>query len=255
MVNLSRARELAKKRKRLIIVVVSILIATSAIVAVLSISPLSIIQSNSMSPALERGDIAFIGRTDPGKIKVGDIIAFDVSAVDQAVNKYPSTVIHRVTAIKERGGKFFFETAGDLTGKDPFETPEWNIRGVYTGTKIPKIGLVPLFLQTPSGMAYVLFGAVFLLSLKFVPDFWEGRKKREERMRFIHESCEGMKKFIGSMAKKASGVILRRGGPGKPGITEGEGGGVMAGEGPGDIILRRSPDGKVTVKRTGAGPE
>ena len=106
--------------------------------------PIAIIASDSMVPALKRGDVAFIHEENPETIKEGDIVAFQVPLKYQNEYNYPHyppRVIHRVTEIKEIRGVTYLETKGDNCDKeDIFRTPLQNVVGVYSGFKIPSLG-------------------------------------------------------------------------------------------------------------------
>ena len=52
-----------------------------------------------------KGDILFITRAKPEKLKIGDVIIF------QSTQKTP--IIHRIIEIKEQDGKYTFSTIGD----------------------------------------------------------------------------------------------------------------------------------------------
>jgi len=56
---------------------------------------------------LNKGDIIFMIKVKPEKIKIGDIIAFD------AKPEYSNPIIHRVIKIEKNDGKFVFSTIGD----------------------------------------------------------------------------------------------------------------------------------------------
>ncbi len=52
-----------------------------------------------------KGDILFVTKAKPEKIKVGDVIIFEAS--------YKNPIIHRVIEIKKENNKFIFSTIGD----------------------------------------------------------------------------------------------------------------------------------------------
>lgn len=58
-----------------------------------------------MKNGFNKGDLLFMIRANPEKLKVGDIIIFE------AGQKNP--VIHRIMEIEEEDGKYFFSTMGD----------------------------------------------------------------------------------------------------------------------------------------------
>ena len=120
--------------------------------SVLGTTPI-IIQSESMSgnapDHIEAGDLALIGNADAEQLSEGDIIAFMQNKV---------VVTHRITAIeKSEDGSILFTTKGDADNSEDSEfVTSNNIVGIYKG-RIPKLGDLALFLQTPIGII-LLFG-------------------------------------------------------------------------------------------------
>jgi signal peptidase len=102
-----------------------------------------IVLSGSMEPGIMPGDLIITKNTNPEDIKVGDVITFrpDKSAA----------ISHRVTEISNEGVLSFY-TKGDANinpDKDAV-LPE-SLEGKYI-LRIPKLGNVALFLQTPIGL-------------------------------------------------------------------------------------------------------
>ena len=144
---------------------------------------IAIIASDSMEPTLKVGDIAFIHKEKPEKIKEGDIVAFHVPLKYQNEYNYPPRVIHRVTEIKEIRGVTYLETKGDNCDKeDIFRTPLQNVVGVYSGFKIPFLGLVILFVRTPPGIIYVGIVVLTLISLEYVSYQTRREKERSKKI-------------------------------------------------------------------------
>jgi len=59
----------------------------------------------SMKKGFNKGDILFIIKATPEKLKIGDIIIFKSS------QKNP--IIHRIISIKQENGEYIFSTVGD----------------------------------------------------------------------------------------------------------------------------------------------
>ena len=166
--------------------------------------PVGVIVSDSMKPTLERGDIVFIRKVDPGTIKVGDVVAVWVPTKYRNEYGYPPRIIHRVTEIKEIRGVTYLETKGDNCDKeDIFRTPLRNVIGVYSGFKIPLIGLFLLFARSSIGLAYLAIVAITLFLLKYVPYHVNREKEREGR---INELCERTDQFQEGIHDLASAI-------------------------------------------------
>ncbi len=104
------------------------------------------IQKNSfldfkLKNGFNKGDILLIVGSKPEKIKVGDIIIFDV--------EYKNPIIHRVISITKDGEKYIFSTMGDNNnGQIPFEKaiPEDKILGKAKANIAPLFGWIKLIL-------------------------------------------------------------------------------------------------------------
>jgi len=78
--------------------------------------------SNSvLRNGFDKGDILFIIRASPEKLKIGDIILFNSGSKG-------NPVIHRIIKIQEENGKNIFTTIGDNNAK--ILTPQNNLAGV-----------------------------------------------------------------------------------------------------------------------------
>lgn len=115
--------------------------------AVLGITPMAVLSGSMSGDApdhIEVGDLIFIGKTEPEDLEVGNIIAFMQNKV---------VVTHRIVDIQtDENGGLLFHTQGDANNapdKDP--VPETALVGIYKG-RIPKMGDLAIFMQTPLGM-------------------------------------------------------------------------------------------------------
>jgi signal peptidase len=128
--------------------------------SVLSTTPL-VVMSGSMSGEepghVEVGDLIFVGKADPAKLKVGDVIAFMESDDSTTV------VTHRIIEIKTaEDGSISWQTKGDANNApDENLVSEADLVGIYQ-FRIPKVGDFALFLQKPLGM--VIFIGIPLLA-------------------------------------------------------------------------------------------
>jgi len=114
----------------------------------------------SFKNGFSKGDILFIVKADPEKLKVGDIIAFNSG-------NRGTPVIHRIVKISEENGEKIFSTMGDNNAK--MLVPSNNLGGVDE-TKIKSNQLVgrAVFMIAPG------FGWVKLV-------FYEGLRPESER--------------------------------------------------------------------------
>lgn len=115
--------------------------------SVLGVTPM-VVQSGSMSGSaeghIEVGDLIFVGKADPAQLKEGDIIAFMEGSI---------VVTHRIVEIQtDASGQRSFITKGDANNaEDQAPVTEDRLVGVYH-SRIPKVGNVVMFFQTPLGM-------------------------------------------------------------------------------------------------------
>lgn len=126
------------------------------------------IQTDSMSPTLEAGDLA-IGRVikDKTTLRVGDIITYwTVINGERVLNT------HRIEAIYDGGGFLIFGTKGDNNPTaDPLTVHESEVVGKYVG-KIPAVGKALDYLQTSTGFLIVIVIPVFIFFLYHLVQFF-----------------------------------------------------------------------------------
>lgn len=156
---------------------------------ILGITPM-IVLSGSMSGTheghIEVGDMIFIDKATPEEVKVGDVISYMEGKV---------VVTHRVVDIIERDGNISFKTKGDANNaEDEGAVRSDELLGIYK-TRIPKLGDVALFLQTPTGM--LIFVGIPLL-LFIVYDILRRQKlakKESEKTAELQAEIERLKEL------------------------------------------------------------
>ena len=115
--------------------------------SVLGVTPM-VVQSGSMSGSaedhIEVGDLIFVGKADPAQLKEGDVIAFMQGSI---------VMTHRIVEIQtDESGQRVFITKGDANNaEDQAPVTEERLVGIYQ-SRIPKVGNVVMFFQTPLGM-------------------------------------------------------------------------------------------------------
>ncbi|MBQ8611084.1 MAG: signal peptidase I [Oscillospiraceae bacterium] len=126
------------------------------------------IQTDSMSPTLEPGDLA-IGRVikDKSTLRSGDIITYwTVINGERVLNT------HRIDAVYDGGGFLIFGTKGDNNpSADPLTVHESEVVGKYV-SHIPSVGKVFDYLQTSTGFLVVVVIPVFLFFLYHLVQFF-----------------------------------------------------------------------------------
>lgn len=129
-----------KRISRLLIIIIIVYTASRAILFSLRFilgtdAPVVIVESTSMLPTLNEGDMLFLqGRKDKSKIEIDEIIVFY-----NPNHPPPEQIVHRVFDIKIIGGELYFITKGDNNPVPDFSpVPQENIIGIVKG-KIPTL--------------------------------------------------------------------------------------------------------------------
>lgn len=136
-------------------------------IALHNFQPFTSIASNSMQPALSRGDLVLIKKTSHSTVKVGDIIAFSVPDKYRKDFGYPGVLSHRVIRIEnDPSAGIIFWTKGDATEIDPFGVPANALRGriVYS---VPWVGHIFLFLRSLQGIIFLIATVIFYLLYRY----------------------------------------------------------------------------------------
>lgn len=142
-------------------------------------TPFAIIQGDSMLPTLREGDMTIIQGTNPENIRVGEIIAFKPPSPWESM--YPPIIIHRVANMTIEGGEFFFRTQGDNNSNpEPFSVPAKNVYGSVQAY-FPYIGLVYIFLKSPTGLSVILLIAVIIFAYDFLKEKLPLHRKTEQQ--------------------------------------------------------------------------
>lgn len=109
------------------------------------------VQSDSMSPTFDQGDLIVIKTCDTSKLQVGDIVTFH-TIID---NQYALNT-HRIESIDELNGMRSFTTKGDNNDvADTHIISDGDIVGQYV-FKIPGMGKVMDFLSSTWGFLIVI---------------------------------------------------------------------------------------------------
>jgi signal peptidase len=122
-----------------------------------------VVQSSSMSPAIDAGSVVFVSETPPTEIAIGDVITFRDSGPDGETRR----VTHRVVGVDDRGGQLQFSTKGDANeDPDPGEVSPSQLVGVVQ-FDLPLLGYLLSIIRSPIGIVgLVVIPAIALAILE-----------------------------------------------------------------------------------------
>ena len=104
-----------------------------------------IVDSPSMTGTVNKYDIIITKNIDPAKLKKEDIISFK--------DNNGSVITHRIEGLTEIDGKPAFITKGDANNKTDDDLVFYSqVESVYINIRIPNLGRLAIFIQTPLGM-------------------------------------------------------------------------------------------------------
>jgi len=167
----------------------------------LGISSLAV-QSNSMKPEFEEGDLIFIKTNfDPADLRIGDVITYKAFEItNEGTIEYYNT--HRI--IEEPriiSGRYYFTTSGDNTPvNDKYGVFEEDISGVWTEKSWANLGgfvdEITTFLKSSIGflLLIVIPALAFLVYevIRFVKVYsdYNFKKQAAERVKLQKETSE-----------------------------------------------------------------
>ena len=131
-----------------------------SVASILGYTPMTV-ETDSMKPTFQSGDLIFIKKCDTLKLKEGDIITFH-TIID---NQYALNT-HRILKIEEANGVRSYTTVGDNNNgiADQHVISDGDIVGKYVG-HISDLGKVMDFLSSSTGFLIVI---VFPMLLFFI---------------------------------------------------------------------------------------
>ena len=131
-----------------------------SVASILGYTPMTV-ETDSMKPTFQSGDLIFIKKCDTSKLKEGDIITFH-TIID---NQYALNT-HRILKIEETNGVRSYTTVGDNNNgiADQHVISDGDIVGKYVG-HISDLGKVMDFLSSSTGFLIVI---VFPMLLFFI---------------------------------------------------------------------------------------
>ena len=145
-----------------------------------------IILSGSMESEIMPGDIAIVKEVDTKTLKVDDVIAFKNDDL---------VITHRIKEIKTQDGKTKYITKGDNNNTNDFDavTPD-QVEGIYV-LRIPNLGNLAIFIQTPIGMLVGLSIPLILLILLHKKESMDSKKELKEKANKEKEMEEELNKL------------------------------------------------------------
>ena len=171
-------------------------------------TPFTATVGHSMNPLLFEGDLAVVKAIEPNKLKVGDIVRVNITAANQKQFGLPSTILHRVVAIRNSDTGLMFTTKGDNNPlNDTFETRADNI----TGTMIAHyshLGYAMLMTQSPTApylgyVALALIAAYILIA--WLESAMNAAKLREQTLRELVGEIPELKTKIDQLTAQLAG--------------------------------------------------
>lgn len=158
--------------------------------------PFTPIFGRSMEPTLHSGSLLIIKTINPGDIKVGDIIIYNIPISVRDYYNYPATITRRVTEIKNAPTPGFI-TKGDNTGNDPFTVRPMDIRGIVSG-QVPFLGLLFFFFQSYQGLISVVTVLILLTIFLYSGELLRGAivfRRRYATHALTQEAASGGEKI------------------------------------------------------------
>jgi signal peptidase len=125
-----------------------------------------IVQSGSMTPAIDTGDAVVVEPISPLDARVGDIVTF------QDPDGSGRLISHRARSIHRVGDKVAFITQGDAnTGQEHWSVPVDSQIGKVL-YRVPKIGFAVVWAGTPIGHIGLLAIPALLLTISLLVRIW-----------------------------------------------------------------------------------
>lgn len=117
------------------------------------------IQSNSMQPILNKGDLIISQKASTDTLKKGDVISFF-----SVINKEVVIITHRIEQVNNNRGVISYITKGDNNLlPDANEVAPGDVISKYNGIMIPKCGYVLDFFRSKVGFFICIIIPLFIL--------------------------------------------------------------------------------------------
>lgn len=146
-----------------------------------------IVLTDSMSPAIDSGDLIICREIDNKIIGVGDVISyFDPTSTNHSV------VTHRVVEVIVEDNQHLYRTRGDNNNiEDQVLIPEENVVGLYR-YRLIGLGSVALFMQSTSGLLVIAL-LILLWGVYEVIAYKQGERKKDMEIESLQMELESLK--------------------------------------------------------------
>lgn len=184
--------------EKILSVVTTVLVALVVLAAVMLMGARVIglevytIISGSMEPTYYPGDLIYVKEVTPEEVQVGDPITF-------VLNEDLVVATHRVIKVDWENERFY--TKGDnnqIADINPVHFKNLLGKPVF---RIPKVGYLSRWVQSPPGLYVALAFIVALLGLVFIPDMFRAAredelKKKEDELKELQERLKKLENHI-----------------------------------------------------------
>ena len=161
--------------------ITSVLVALVVIVALLLVGARLIglqvftVLSGSMEPTYHVGSLIYVKDVDPFELESGEVITFMLDENTVATHR-----IVEVVPDEEDDSVVRFRTKGDANENADGSLVHYkNVIGSPVFT-IPQLGYVVNYIQNPPGTYVAISAGAILLLLVFLPDLFDGDKKKKK---------------------------------------------------------------------------
>jgi signal peptidase I len=159
-----------------------LLVVVAAVAMVLGLARFTVVDSGSMRPTLNPGDVVMLTSEPAADMAVGQIVAFHPPGEPKL------TVIHRVRAIRDTRSGIIFRTKGDANNAaDPWRAKIIGNTVWRKELKVPWLGYPVVWSQRPDIRMAVLTLALALAVSLVLAWIWRPTARRDARYSAVSE--------------------------------------------------------------------
>jgi signal peptidase len=150
--------------------ILALLVGLAVVPGLIGFHPV-VVLSGSMVPTLNVGDVAVTRAVIPAELKIGDVVTYRANS---------GFITHRIIDIEETPTRRLLQTQGDANA-----TPDTNLIPASAvvaklSYRIPRIGFLMNFADTPMGMILLIAGPVVAMLLMWARDYDRKRSKKTQ---------------------------------------------------------------------------